>query len=140
MTIEGKLPTEESPMDAVVEAIHRVMDEEDLPAQHGIVMARRYPPRRIAVLSYALAFALNEESPWRPELRDFQERLLGMAREPEYGPGVEVVEGKLGAAGHAFYCALTLDDDAQQPLTDALAGVAAQLRLVEAELRQLRSE
>ena len=64
---------------------------------------------------------------------DLQERFLSMAKEPEYGPGVKVVEGGLGVTGHAIYRVLTIEDDSQRPLCDALEGITAELRLLESE-------
>ena len=60
MTAGWKLPTEES-------AIYALMEEESLAIQLGITMARRFPPRRVAVLAYAPAFAVDCQYQRSPE-------------------------------------------------------------------------
>ena len=119
--------TTASPTNSIMESVYRALEENDLAIEMGIVGAHRAPVRRLAILAYALAFALNDD-PGIDRARPLQHDLLS------FGSSVlleqdttDEAQGILGAAAHAIYQALTNDEGALW-LYAALTGLTAVVR------------
>lgn len=134
MTMDGESNDAASPIDAIMDAIRSVTEEQDLALQLGIIMARRWSQRRIGVLAYAILFAINDANdlPWRPDLQDLRQRLFSVARSGEYTEGGDddpdgVIVGNLALAGLAMYRTLTYHDDSRT-LLEALECIEVEQR------------